>query len=290
MKTKNVYVPLWLTYGTYFASYSDEQVGRIARAMMAYRDTGTEPDFAGSEKYIWPAIQRDIDNLVRTMEERSQRNSINGAKGGRPRKVPDGGESGQIPEGSERIPTEPEKGNEMVNVNERESERVNENEGETVNGNADAKGSEAVKEKKNESAPKTTTTTTDASPTAQKPQARVVGGTNAREEKILLRLGDHFEKNCRQNRTEMLTNAFRESLRDGASEALLREMVNVTAASLPEKPVLYLCGVLENLRKEGVRDVKGYKARQAAHQKRKAPAAGLKRDQMFDYSGEEGSL
>lgn len=274
MKTKNVYVPLWLTYGTYFASYSDEQVGRIARAMMAYRDTGEEPDFEGSEKYIWPAIQRDIDNLVRTLEERSLRNSINGAKGGRPKKVQDSGES-------ERISAEPEKGNETETVKEREREREKENENIT--------GKETAKKNKNESAPKITTNL--PSPTAEPTLARVAGGTDAREEKILLQLGDYFERNCRHNRTDMLINAFRESLRDGASEALLREMVDVTAASLPGKPVLYLCGVLGKLREEGVRDVEGYRARQAAHQKRTGTAStGIKRDQIFDYSGEEGSL
>ena len=80
------FVILWTRYEKLFELYSDEEVGRIVRAMMAYRATGEAPDFTGNERFVWPAIQADIDRAQDAREKRTQRNAANGAKGGRPRK------------------------------------------------------------------------------------------------------------------------------------------------------------------------------------------------------------
>lgn len=288
MKTKNIYVPLWLTYGQYFSSYTDEQVGRLARAMMAYRETGVEPEFEGDEKYIWPAIRRDIDNLTRTIKERTRRNTINGAKGGRPK-------MSEEPKESERFSEKAKKPNENENVSETETETVNEIVSETVSEKEmeNETGNETEREKKEkemDSSPKTAAAACLPAPPAQDPQGQAEGGPASFGKSIAV-LSEYFEENCGQKRTSVLAKAFRKSLLDGASEALVRAAIDDTAASVPDKPARYLCKLLENLREEKVRDIEGFRSRKEAFRQRKAAASpGLKRDQLFDYSGEEGSL
>ena len=55
------YVKLWLSYENYFVSYSAAEVGRLVLAMIDYKSQGVEPEFSGSERFIWPAIKHDID-------------------------------------------------------------------------------------------------------------------------------------------------------------------------------------------------------------------------------------
>lgn len=55
------YIKLWDSYESYFESYSAAEVGRLVLAMMKYKSQGVVPEFSGSEKFIWPAIKRDID-------------------------------------------------------------------------------------------------------------------------------------------------------------------------------------------------------------------------------------
>ena len=45
MSGKKEYVKLWLSYETYFQSYTPEQVGNLVLAMLAYKDAGKEPEF-----------------------------------------------------------------------------------------------------------------------------------------------------------------------------------------------------------------------------------------------------
>lgn len=73
------YIKLWDSYESYFESYSAAEVGRLVLAMMKYKSQGVEPEFSGSEKFIWPAIRRDID-LDREYTEKKQ---ISGKKGGK---------------------------------------------------------------------------------------------------------------------------------------------------------------------------------------------------------------
>lgn len=79
---KSEYVKLWLSYKDYFEHYSAAEVGRLVLAMMDYRASGAEPEFSGSERFVWPAIRRDIDNSVEALETAKD----NGKKGGRPKK------------------------------------------------------------------------------------------------------------------------------------------------------------------------------------------------------------
>lgn len=88
MSEKKEYVKLWLSYQTYFQSYTPEEVGRLVLAMLAYKDTGETPVFQGNERFIWPAIQRDIDEARAAQEAAAQTSRENGKNGGRPRKNP----------------------------------------------------------------------------------------------------------------------------------------------------------------------------------------------------------
>ena len=84
MGEKKEYVKLWLSYRSYFEAYSAAEVGRLVLAAMDYRESGAEPEFSGSERFIWPAIRRDIDESVAAQKAISASRSKAGKQGGRP--------------------------------------------------------------------------------------------------------------------------------------------------------------------------------------------------------------
>lgn len=86
MSGKKEYVKLWLSYETYFEAYTPEQIGNLVLAMLAYKDSGKEPDFQGPERFIWPAVRRDMDEAQNALETAAETSRTNGRKGGRPRK------------------------------------------------------------------------------------------------------------------------------------------------------------------------------------------------------------
>lgn len=86
MPSEKEYVKLWMSYADYFEPLGDAEVGRLARAMIAYKSTGATPKFSGNERFTWPAIKRDIDEQIAAQAEFSEKQSENGKKGGRPKK------------------------------------------------------------------------------------------------------------------------------------------------------------------------------------------------------------
>lgn len=84
MGEKKEYVKLWLSYRSYFETYSAAEVGRLVLAAMDYRESGAAPEFSGSERFIWPAIRRDIDESVAAQKAISASRSEAGKQGGRP--------------------------------------------------------------------------------------------------------------------------------------------------------------------------------------------------------------
>lgn len=86
MSEKREYVKLWLSYASYFEAYGAAEVGRLVLAMIKYRASGVEPEFSGSERFIWPAIKRDIDESMSAQELAAEAHRESGKKGGRPRK------------------------------------------------------------------------------------------------------------------------------------------------------------------------------------------------------------
>ena len=87
MAESKEYVKLWLSYEDYFREYDDASIGSIVRAMLAYRKNGEQPQFEGPERFIWPAIQRDIDESIKAQEAAANACRENGKKGGRPPKA-----------------------------------------------------------------------------------------------------------------------------------------------------------------------------------------------------------
>lgn len=86
MLEKKEYVKLWVSYESYFEAYSAAEVGRLVLAMIKYRMSGVEPEFSGSERFIWPAIKRDLDESLKAQEAAAEVHRENGKKGGRPPK------------------------------------------------------------------------------------------------------------------------------------------------------------------------------------------------------------
>ena len=82
MGEKKGYVKLWLSYETYFGAYTPEQVGNLTLAMLAYKNAGTEPEFYGPERFIWPAIRRDIDESRAAQEAAAEQHRACGRLGG----------------------------------------------------------------------------------------------------------------------------------------------------------------------------------------------------------------
>ena len=87
MPDKKEYVKLWISYKNYFEAYSAAEVGRLVLAMIEYRESGASPEFSGSERFIWPAIRRDIDESIKAQESAAESHRECGRLGGRPRKA-----------------------------------------------------------------------------------------------------------------------------------------------------------------------------------------------------------
>ena len=60
------YICGYMSHLEQLAAYSDEQVGRLYRAMLTYARDGVEPGFkpASPESYIWPSLRGEIDRDV----------------------------------------------------------------------------------------------------------------------------------------------------------------------------------------------------------------------------------
>lgn len=79
------YVKLWDSYAAYFEPLSDAEVGRLVLGMLKYKSTGTAPEFNGNERFVWPAIRRDIDAAIEAQQALSVTRSNAGKQGGRPK-------------------------------------------------------------------------------------------------------------------------------------------------------------------------------------------------------------
>ena len=80
------YVCLYNDYGINLGALSDEEFGRLTRAMIRYNTTGDAPEFTGNERFVWPIIRSQIDRNRKAYEKKCETNRRNGQKGGRPKK------------------------------------------------------------------------------------------------------------------------------------------------------------------------------------------------------------
>lgn len=70
------YLKVFTDFAEALEPYADAEAGRIFRAMLRYAEDGTEPDFRGNERYIWPAAKQNIERARKYSDEKSQ----NGAR------------------------------------------------------------------------------------------------------------------------------------------------------------------------------------------------------------------
>ena len=74
----DTYIKIWDTYESYFEPLSAAEVGRLVLAMMKYKSSGMEPELNGNERYVWPAIKRDLIKYAEYIEGKR----ISGKAGG----------------------------------------------------------------------------------------------------------------------------------------------------------------------------------------------------------------
>lgn len=82
--TKNSFV-LYHNYRDSLEDLTDEQVGKLFRAIFDYEIDKKEPSFTGELKIAFRFIKKDLDINADKYESICERNRTNGAKGGRPK-------------------------------------------------------------------------------------------------------------------------------------------------------------------------------------------------------------
>lgn len=80
------YFPLFFDqYLSLCTNLSDDETGRLFRAMLMYAKEGIELGLGDREGVVWPLIRRDIDSSKQAYQRRCEINAANGRKGGRRR-------------------------------------------------------------------------------------------------------------------------------------------------------------------------------------------------------------
>ena len=77
---KMPYVCLYTSYLQQLSIFTDAQRGRLLTGLLQYLDTGEAPVFKGSERYIWPTLQAQLDRDLEAYQARCQKNRENALK------------------------------------------------------------------------------------------------------------------------------------------------------------------------------------------------------------------
>lgn len=91
------YTPIPFEFLEELDGLSDEEYGRLIRAMQVYSISGEEPELQGVERLFWKRCRNTIDRYNESYEKRNTSNAENGRKGGRPRKQAVFGETQENP-------------------------------------------------------------------------------------------------------------------------------------------------------------------------------------------------
>ncbi|MEG1805924.1 MAG: DUF6291 domain-containing protein [Clostridia bacterium] len=81
---KNSFI-LYYDYATHFELLSDEELGKLLRAIMRYEKDGSESEIGGMVKMAFSFIKKQLDDDKRKYEEKCDINKANALKGGRPK-------------------------------------------------------------------------------------------------------------------------------------------------------------------------------------------------------------
>ena len=76
------YLKIWVSFREVTECLADDEKGRLFDAMLAYAETGEEPELTGNERFVWPCARQNL----RKAAEECGRLRTNGRKGGRPRR------------------------------------------------------------------------------------------------------------------------------------------------------------------------------------------------------------
>ena len=63
MSSRKEYVKLWLSYEAYFEAYTPEQIGRLVLAMLAYKDTGRQPELLLGQAQLQAPVPDELAHL-----------------------------------------------------------------------------------------------------------------------------------------------------------------------------------------------------------------------------------
>lgn len=97
------YIKLWAEFEKYFGVLGAVEVGRLILGAQEYAFHGTEPQFTGSERILWPVLKESIDK-DKAYNEKQQ---SNGSKGGRPKKANETQQNPEKPNETQNNPTKP---------------------------------------------------------------------------------------------------------------------------------------------------------------------------------------
>ena len=88
--------------------FSDDEVGKIFRAVLVYTNESEEPSFEDrAMKFIFRHIKKYIDSANENYDKKVQANRVNGAKGGRPKKAEENPKNPTVIEKTERFSEKP---------------------------------------------------------------------------------------------------------------------------------------------------------------------------------------
>lgn len=76
---------MYLDYEKQFELLSDEELGKLMRAIIKYEKTKEIPELDGMLKMAFSFIKNQLDIDRQKYNEKCEKNKVNGAKGGRPK-------------------------------------------------------------------------------------------------------------------------------------------------------------------------------------------------------------
>lgn len=88
------YIRLYYDQLESLTPYSDAEVGRLIRGLLKYAQDGTEPEFTGNERFIWPTLRGAVERDAEQYASKCAKLRENGRQGGRGHKA-DGSEENQ---------------------------------------------------------------------------------------------------------------------------------------------------------------------------------------------------
>ena len=77
------YIRLYYDQLESLTPYSDAEVGRLIRGLLEFAQNGTEPDFKGNERFIWPTLRGAVERDAEQYASKCAKLRENGRQGGR---------------------------------------------------------------------------------------------------------------------------------------------------------------------------------------------------------------